>query len=71
MKLWHTHTYILCSACETPMSVPNKPLSTDCGGVCWACTSEAEADAYGVSVTKYRRNPEKAKADFEKKQGRK
>jgi len=33
-----------CSICNRPLDVENDPLSADCGGDCWGCIGEIEAD---------------------------
>jgi len=34
-----------CSICNRPLNNPNDPLSGDCGGDCWGCIGEIEAEA--------------------------
>lgn len=33
-----------CSICDRELSVNNDPLSIDCGGECWGCIGEIEAE---------------------------
>ena len=33
-----------CSICDGPLDLKNDPLSADCGGDCWGCIGEIEAD---------------------------
>ena len=47
-----------CLICGRPLDTPD-PLSSDCGGDCWGCMSEIEAELAGVSTDDYRKNPEK------------
>jgi hypothetical protein len=34
-----------CQICNRPLNNPNDPLSLDCGGDCWGCIGEIEAEA--------------------------
>jgi hypothetical protein len=45
-----------CSICRRELSNPIDPLSVDCGGDCWGCVGEAEADmGYEESLKKVRK----------------
>jgi hypothetical protein len=46
-----------CGICKRELNQPANPLSGDCGGDCWGCISEIEADMIGVPVTEYRNDP--------------
>ena len=48
-----------CGICKRELDQPTDPLSIDCGGDCWGCISEIEADMIGVSVDEYRKHPAK------------
>lgn len=40
-----------CQICNRQLNNPEDPLSTDCGGDCWRCIGEIEANAgYRPSV---------------------
>lgn len=40
-----------CGLCSRTLDVPEDPMSRDCGGDCWGCIGQIEADAgYGPSV---------------------
>lgn len=45
-----------CSLCGRLLSVANEPLSNDCGGDCWGCISEVEAERFGLEPEVYRRD---------------
>lgn len=34
----------LCGICRRPLDVPGDPMSVDCGGDCWGCIGQIEAD---------------------------
>jgi hypothetical protein len=34
-----------CQICNRPLNNPNDPLSLDCGGDCWGCIGQIEADS--------------------------
>lgn len=52
-----------CSLCGRRLSVAGDPLSIDCGGDCWGCMSEIEAEGFGVSIEVYRRDHDKLWAE--------
>lgn len=33
-----------CATCGRPLGLADDPLSTDCGGDCWGCVGQIEAD---------------------------
>lgn len=35
---------LICRICHRELSNPKDPLSIDCGGDCWGCVGEVEAD---------------------------
>jgi len=44
-----------CSICGRPLSQSNDLLSVDCGGDCWGCIGEIEAEmGYAESLAKVR-----------------
>jgi hypothetical protein len=47
----------LCGMCGRRLGQPEDPLSADCGGDCWGCISEVEADMLKVDLETYRRDP--------------
>lgn len=44
--------------CGRVLNEEEDPLSVDCGGDCWGCVSEIEAEGVGVSLELYRTDPE-------------
>jgi hypothetical protein len=43
-----------CVTCKRTLNVPEDPLSTDCGGECWGCVGQTEAEmGYAPSIEKY------------------
>ncbi|MEO0454194.1 MAG: hypothetical protein AAFY98_08670 [Verrucomicrobiota bacterium] len=34
-----------CTICKRPLNNPDDPLSGDCGGDCWGCIGEIEAES--------------------------
>ena len=34
-----------CQICNRPLNTPNDPLSLDCGGDCWGCIGQIEAES--------------------------
>jgi hypothetical protein len=48
-----------CGICKRKLDQPADALSPDCGGDCWGCISECEADMICVPVDEYRRQPDK------------
>jgi hypothetical protein len=44
-----------CGICKRELDQPTDPLSPDCGGDCWGCISEIEAEMQDVSVDEYRK----------------
>jgi hypothetical protein len=46
-----------CGMCGRLLSQPQDDLSSDCGGDCWGCVSEIEADGMGVDLSAYRVDP--------------
>jgi hypothetical protein len=45
-----------CTICKRELNVNNDPLSIDCGGDCWGCVGEFEADmGYEPSLIKVRK----------------
>jgi pimeloyl-ACP methyl ester carboxylesterase len=51
------HEITHCTLCKRALAVDAEPLSGDCGGDCWGCISEIEAEMIGVPLDKYRGNP--------------
>lgn len=47
-----------CQMCGRVLNEEEDPLSVDCGGDCWGCVSEIEAEGVGVSLELYRTDPE-------------
>lgn len=44
-----------CTICGRELNVDSDPLSVDCGGDCWGCVGEVEADlGYEPSLAKVR-----------------
>lgn len=41
-----------CLICGRRLSVEKDPLSADCGGDCWGCVGEIDADSWGPSAHK-------------------
>lgn len=37
-------TKAVCATCKRELDVKGDPLSSDCGGDCWGCVGEAEAN---------------------------
>jgi hypothetical protein len=48
-----------CSICKRDLDVASDPLSSNCGGDCWGCISQVEAEGLGVPLDEYRANPAK------------
>jgi hypothetical protein len=43
----------VCSTCKRELDMDGDPLSSDCGGDCWGCVGEAEANlGYPPSIEK-------------------
>ena len=47
-----------CGICNRELDTDD-PLSNDCGGDCWGCISQIEADGLNVDVVLYRADPGK------------
>jgi hypothetical protein len=46
---------MICKACGRELDVSNDPLSVDCGGDCWGCVGEIEANmGHALSLEKVR-----------------
>lgn len=48
-----------CKLCKRRLNQDDDPLSVDCGGDCWGCVSEIEADMLDVPLDEYRADPGK------------
>ena len=47
--------HMICKICGRALNVSNDPLSVDCGGDCWGCVGEIEANmGYAPSLEKVR-----------------
>ena len=48
-----------CKICGRELDITNDPLSRDCGGDCWGCVGEIEAnEGYEASLEQVRREYE-------------
>lgn len=46
---------MICKTCGRELNVKNDPLAVDCGGDCWGCVGEIEANmGYAPSLEKVR-----------------
>ena len=52
-----------CGICKRVLDIPADPLSIDCGGDCWGCVGEIEADMVGRSpLYRYARSQKQVSA---------
>jgi hypothetical protein len=56
-----------CLICKKPLNVEDDPLSNDCGGDCWGCVSQCEADGLGIDVEYYRKHHDRIMREILKK----